>query len=130
EPYTIPHQARALEEHRDWAATDLSSCTRVFGKSVFARHPTVTGDPGWTMPVGYGLSETCAFFAAHPSSTPREQMRRSAGRLLPGNELRVVDPDTGRVLGPGREGELAIRGPTLMAHYVKRTRSESFDADG
>src|SRR5690606_13455883 len=54
EPYTIPHQARALEEHPDWLRRYLSSCTKVFGKSVFARHPTVTGDPGWIMPVGYG----------------------------------------------------------------------------
>jgi fatty-acyl-CoA synthase len=102
----------------------------VFGKSVFTRHPTVTGDATWNMPVGYGLSETCAFFAAHPSSATRELMKRSIGRLLPGNELRVVEPETGRVLGPNEVGELAIRGPTLMEHYVKRTRAECFDADG
>ena len=130
EPYTLPHQARALEEHPDWLTTDLSSCTKVFGKSVFTRHPTVTGDPSWNMPVGYGLSETCAFFIAHESSTPRELMKQSTGRLLPGNELRVVDPESGRVLGPGDEGELAIRGATLMEHYVKRTRAECFDEDG
>jgi fatty-acyl-CoA synthase len=130
EPYTIPHQARALEEHPDWPTRDLSSCTKVFGKSVFTRHPTVTGDAAWNMPVGYGLSETCAFFAAHPSSATRELMKRSIGRLLPGNELRVVEPETGRVLGPNEVGELAIRGPTLMEHYVKRTRAECFDADG
>jgi fatty-acyl-CoA synthase len=130
EPYTIPHQARALEEHPDWPTRDLSSCTKVFGKSVFTRHPTVTGDATWNMPVGYGLSETCAFFAAHPSSATRELMKQSIGRLLPGNEMRVVEPETGRVLGPNKEGELAIRGPTLMEHYVKRTRAECFDADG
>jgi fatty-acyl-CoA synthase len=130
EPYTIPHQARALEEHPDWPTRDLSSCTKVFGKSVFTRHPTVTGDATWNMPVGYGLSETCAFFAAHPSSATRELMKQSIGRLLPGNEMRVVEPETGRVLGPNEEGELAIRGPTLMEHYVKRTRAECFDADG
>jgi fatty-acyl-CoA synthase len=130
EPYTIPHQAKALEEHPDWATTDLSSCTKVFGKSVFTRHPTVTGDTGWNMPVGYGLSETCAFFAAHPSDTSRERMKESIGRLLPGNELRIVDPETGRQLGPNEQGEMAIRGPTLMEHYAKRTRAECLDADG
>jgi fatty-acyl-CoA synthase len=82
------------------------------------------------MPVGYGLSETCAFFAAHPSTTPREVMKQSIGRLLPGNELRVVDPETGRSLGPNEEGEMAIRGPTLMEHYVKRTRADCLDTDG
>jgi acyl-CoA synthetase (AMP-forming)/AMP-acid ligase II len=130
EPYTLPHQAAALAEHDDWATTDLSSLRQVFGKSVFHKHPTVEGDPGWNMPVGWGLSETCAFFAAHDSATPRELLKTSIGRLLPGNELRVVDPDTGRPLGPNEEGELIIRGPTLMEHYVKRTRDECFDGDG
>ncbi len=130
EPYTLPHQTAALEEHPDWPAADLSSLRSVFGKSAFARHPSVTGDTGWNMPVAYGLSETCASFISHYSDTPRELLGRSMGRLLPGNRLRVVDPDTGRVLGPGEDGELAVAGPTLMEHYVKRTREECFDEDG
>jgi acyl-CoA synthetase (AMP-forming)/AMP-acid ligase II len=130
EPYTLPHQTGALEEHPDWATTDLSSLRYVFGKSAFARHPTVEGDTTWNMPVGYGLSETCAFFVSHWSDTPRELLKRSMGRLLPGNQLRVVDPGTGRVLGPNADGELAIKGPTLMEHYVKQPPEECFDADG
>jgi fatty-acyl-CoA synthase len=131
EPHMLPHQARALEEHPDWRSADLSSCTKVFGKSVFTRHPTVEGDTGWNMPVGYGSSETCSFFTGLPWTTPRDVLaKRSYGRLLPGNELRVVDPATGRTLGPDEEGELVVRGPTLMEHYVKRTRAESLDADG
>lgn len=130
EPYTLPHQTGALEEHPDWATTDLSSLRYVFGKSAFARHPTVTGDTTWNMPVGYGLSETCAFFFSHWSDTPRELLKRSMGKLLPGNELRVVDPHTGRVLGPNEDGELAIKGPTLMEHYVGLAPEACFDADG
>jgi len=130
EPYALPHQIGALEEHPDWATTDLSSLKYVFGKSAFARHPSVDGDTTWNMPVGYGLSETCAFFVSHLSDTPRELLKQSMGRLLPGNELRIVDPDTGRVLGPNEDGELAIKGPTLMEHYVGMTPAECFDADG
>lgn len=130
EPYALPHQIGALEEHADWATTDLASLTYVFGKSAFSRHPTVDGDTTWNMPVGYGLSETCAFFVSHMSDTPRELLKQSMGKLLPGNELRVVDPDTGRVLGPNEDGELAIKGPTLMEHYVGMTPEECFDADG
>lgn len=130
EPYTLPHQARALAEHPNWPTTDLSSLRCVFGKSVFARHPTVTGDPDWQMPVGWGMSETCAFISAHASDRGRDAMRRSLGTLLPGNRLRVVDPDTGETLGVGEDGELLVQGPTLMEHYVGRTRDECFDADG
>jgi len=130
EPYTLPHQARTLEEHPDWATTDLSSLRSVFGKSVFARHPKVTGDPAWQMPVGWGMSETCAFISAHPSSSSRETMRSSLGRLLPGNRLRVTDRDSGEVVGRGVDGDLHVKGPTLMEHYLGRSREECFDADG
>ena len=34
------------------------------------------------------------------------------------------------MLGANEEGELTVRGPTLMEHHVKRTRGECFDADG
>jgi len=130
EPYSLPHQTAALEEHPDCATTDLSSLRCVFGKSAFARHPTVEGDTSWNMPVGWGLSETCAFFTAHPWDTPRHLLKESMGRLLPGNQLRVVDPGSGRRLGPGEEGELLVKGPTLMEHYVGMTPEECFDAHG
>ena len=45
EPYTLPHQARALAEHPDWLTTDLSALRQVYGKSVFTRHPTVQRRP-------------------------------------------------------------------------------------
>ena len=107
EPHVFAHQARSLEEHPDWASTNLSSCTKVYGKSVFTRHPSVKADARWNMPVGYGLSETSSFLTGLPCSTPREVFRKgSFGRLLPGNELRVVDPETDRVLGANEEGEL------------------------
>jgi acyl-CoA synthetase (AMP-forming)/AMP-acid ligase II len=131
EPHVFGHQAKMLEGHPDWAKTDLSSCTKVFGKSVFTRHSTVQADPTWNMPVGYGMSETSSFFTGLPHTAPRDVFRTGTyGRLLPGNEMRVIDPDTGKALGPDQDGELVVRGPTLMEHYVKRTRAECFDADG
>jgi len=131
EPHTLAHQARALEEHPDWASSDLSSCTKIYGKSVFTRHPTVAGDSDWNTPVGYGLSETASFFTGTPFDAPREVLRNgSYGRLLPGNQLRVLDPETGEALGANREGELAVRGPTLMEHYIGRARTDCLTPDG
>jgi acyl-CoA synthetase (AMP-forming)/AMP-acid ligase II len=131
EPYGLPHQIAAMEEHPDWSSTDLSALRCVFGKSAFARHPSVTDpDRHWQFPVGYGLSETCASFATHFSDVPRAVQRESMGPLLPGNELRVVDPATRRELGAGEEGELTVRGPTLMEHYVGVRREDCLDAEG
>ena len=130
EPYTLPHQTTALAERPEWAATDLSAMTCVYGKSAYARHPSVHGDTGWIMPVGYGLTETSSFVCAHPSSTPRDEAKVGAGRLLPGARLRVVDPETGEPLPPGTEGELAVAGLTLMLGYLGRSAEETFDRDG
>ena len=130
EPYSLPHQTAALDEHPDWPRADLSSLTRVFGKSAFARHSSVTGDRSWNMPVAYGLSETCSSFASHRHDTPRDLLRASMGRLMVGNRLRVVDPGSDSVLGPGQDGELAVAGPTLMLHYVGKEPDECLDADG
>jgi len=130
EPYTLPHQTVALAEHPDWAATDLSSLRCVYGKGAYARHPRVEGDPGWIMPVGYGLSETCAFVSAHPFDTPRERAKFGHGTLLPGARLRVVDPDTGAVLGVDEEGELCVSGPARMLGYLGRPPEDCVDADG
>lgn len=130
EPYLLPHQARALTDDPAWGHTDLSSLRQVFGKSVFSRHPGVQGDPAWNMPVGYGMTETCALFAAHRADAGREAMRRSHGPLLAGNELRVVDPERNTVLDIGIEGELCVRGPSLMRRYVGKAAADCFDTDG
>jgi acyl-CoA synthetase (AMP-forming)/AMP-acid ligase II len=130
EPYTLPHQTAALAELPDWASTDLSSLRCVYGKGAYARHPSVDGDPGWIMPVGWGMSETCAFVCAHPSDTPRERVKVGHGALLPGARLRVVDPETGEALGVDEEGELCVSGATRMLGYLGRPPEACFDEDG
>jgi len=57
-------------------------------------------------------------------------MKASLGTLLPGNQLKVTDPDTGAVKQVGEDGEFLIKGPTLMLGYLGKPESETFDADG
>jgi acyl-CoA synthetase (AMP-forming)/AMP-acid ligase II len=45
-------------------------------------------------------------------------------------DYKIVDPDTGRELLDGEEGEFCVRGFALMASLYKREREEVFDADG
>jgi acyl-CoA synthetase (AMP-forming)/AMP-acid ligase II len=130
EPYTLPHQARALEEQPNWATTDLSALREVFGKSVFTRHPSVHADPAWQTPVGWGMSETCAFISAHNSDAGREAVQRSLGKILPEVQLKVIDPESGETVKHDVEGELLVRGPMLMRTYLGKTPAECFDAQG
>lgn len=52
------------------------------------------------------------------------------GRGLAGIERRIVDRETGEVLAPNKEGELYLRGPSLMRGYYKRERLEVLTPDG
>jgi len=59
-----------------------------------------------------------------------EKNGASWGRNIHGVERRVVDPVTRKDLPFGTEGELVIRGFSLMHGYYKRERADSFDSDG
>ena len=72
--------------------------------------------PGTVVGQGYGMTETTL---AIPIPDPRTGTPPgSAGRLAPGTELRVVDPDTGQDQGPGQPGELWVRGPQVTPGYL------------
>jgi len=62
----------------------------------------------------YGLTETLML-----ASQPLRGERRagSAGRALPGVELRIVDRASGRTLPPGEVGEVHARSPSVFAGY-------------
>jgi O-succinylbenzoic acid--CoA ligase len=64
----------------------------------------------------YGLTEACSQVA---TERPGEADGRTAGPPLPGLEVRITGPG-GEVLGQGREGDIEVRGPTVMAGYLDR----------
>lgn len=54
---------------------------------------------------------------------PADRARDTDGRVVGDAELRVVDPRSGRTLGPGVPGELELRGPELFAGYADPTQT-------
>ncbi|HEY7607240.1 MAG TPA: AMP-binding protein, partial [Actinomycetes bacterium] len=74
--------------------------------------------PGATVGQAWGLTETCVGL----SMPDRDggSVPGTVGRVMPNTELRVVDPGSGRDLGPGEPGELLGRGPQVMAGYLGR----------
>ena len=80
---------------------------------------------------GYGMTEASP--VTHLSSMDPDQGRSgSIGKVVPGTEVRLVDPETGRDVDKGADGELWIRGPQIMRGYLKQPQAtaESIDADG
>lgn len=59
-------------------------------------------------------------------------MTETFGRHMKGDnfDYRIVDPETGKLLPDGEEGEFRVRGLCLMARMYKREREEVFDKDG
>jgi acyl-CoA synthetase (AMP-forming)/AMP-acid ligase II len=80
---------------------------------------------------GYGLTESCAIVSMCRFDDPLEVVASSAGRPLPGVEVRIVSAD-GAEQPAGHEGEIVVRGYTLMLGYLdepEETQS-AIDAEG
>lgn len=83
----------------------------------------------------YGLTEVCGVISQllpddHRSGT--EERLVSAGRVIPGAEVRVVDPDTLKDVPTGEQGELWFRTPQLMKgyHHKPEATAEAITDDG
>ncbi|MGW4162034.1 class I adenylate-forming enzyme family protein [Streptomyces sp. NPDC004788] len=73
--------------------------------------------PGLRIQLMYGLTE-CKRAAIMPPDGDLERPG-SSGRALPGTEIFVVD-ETGQRLPAGKDGEIVVRGPHVMAGYWRR----------
>lgn len=75
---------------------------------------------------GYGVTECAPVIAANcpdyrASGFYQVAARRgTVGQPLPGVSVRVVDPDTWDILGPGQAGMLLVKGPNVMNGYLGR----------
>jgi acyl-CoA synthetase (AMP-forming)/AMP-acid ligase II len=83
----------------------------------------------------YGATEFAGGVAGWNLADHREfraDKRGSVGRAHPGCALRVVDAETGDVLGPGEEGLLEVRSAQLgpESGWVRTTDLVVLDADG
>src|SRR5216684_4314221 len=75
----------------------------------------------------YGMTET-GMNTSNPYAG--ERIAGSVGFPLPGVELRIADPATGKVLPPGEVGVIEIRGPNVFAGYWRmpeKTAAEFHD---
>lgn len=123
-----PHQWARLQAVPGYNEADLSSLRHVTRGELIVSHPTVNTD--WTLPMSFGTTETMTINTSFDAETSREDYAGSAGVPLPGNLLKIVDPDTRALVPVGERGEICIKGPTLMLGYIGKTLEECFDDDG
>ncbi|MBU6260312.1 MAG: AMP-binding protein [Burkholderiales bacterium] len=122
----------AIARHPDAARVDWSGLRLSLGGGMAVQRATaqrwheLTGCP---ICEGYGLSETSPAVACNPVDA--SAFSGSIGLPLPGTEVKVID-DAGREVETGLPGELAIRGPQVMAGYWQRPdeTARAMTADG
>src|ERR1700730_15213480 len=84
----------------------------------------------------YGQTELAGVISALSAQAPRdparEDRRTSAGTLLAGAELRVVDPATGQDVAAGQPGEFWFRSAQRMMGYLNRPEdtAQAITAEG
>ncbi|OBG14768.1 long-chain fatty acid--CoA ligase [Mycolicibacterium celeriflavum] len=83
----------------------------------------------------YGLTEVCGVISQLLPEDHRsgiEDRMVSAGRVIPGAEVRVVDPDTLEDVATGEQGELWFRTPQLIKGYHNKpdATAEAITSDG
>lgn len=77
---------------------------------------------------GWGMTETTVgCLGIHSNMTPG-----FCGRVLPGIELKLIDPETGSPVEPGKRGEIWVRGPNIFKGYHKNPKAtqETMSPDG
>ena len=73
---------------------------------------------GCTICEGYGLSETSPSASCNPVTA--KEFSGTIGVPIPSTLMRIVDDDGHDISATGRPGEIAIKGPQVMAGYWQR----------
>lgn len=134
--YGVPTMFIAQLEHPDYPQRDLSSLRT----GIMAGSPCpielmrrVTQEMGAReITIGYGQTEASPLITQTRTDDPLELRVGTVGRPLPGVEVKIVDPDTGRELGDGQSGELCVRGHGVMLGYYNMPdkTAEAIDTEG
>jgi fatty-acyl-CoA synthase len=79
----------------------------------------------------FGLTETYGNCTVTDAMEPPEVRWSGSGPALPGTEIRIVDPETGKPQNADEVGEIRVRGYVTPGYYDDAERNAAaFDADG
>lgn len=110
--FEFPPMLSSLLDKAEEDGRDLSSLRHVLGidhQDTAKRFQDVTGGTFWA---AYGQSETSGL----TSIGPFFDKPGSAGRPLELAEVEIVN-DSGKILEPGKSGEIVVRGPQVFKGY-------------
>jgi fatty-acyl-CoA synthase len=120
-------------DHPEFATRDLSRIRLVMAVGVPERLREMAARvPHATHVSCVAMTESSAFLTLNRLDDPAEARATTGGHPMPGMRCRVVDPETGRDVPPGVEGELWFRGPNAFDGYFRdpEETARAIDAQG
>jgi fatty-acyl-CoA synthase len=129
--YGTPNMAQALIEHPERKTRNLSSLRSggTIGTPEQMRRLIELGVA--EICHIYGLTETYGNCCVTDAADSVERRTTTVGRPLDGVDLRIVDPETAKVLPPGTVGEIRVKGYVTIGYYKDEDKNRAaFDADG
>ena len=78
---------------------------------------------------GWGMSEAGCYVFLSSLEDTEEQRCTTSGRPLPGLEFKILDPVTRKEQADGVEGEIAVRGYTVMRGYFRDPQATAATID-
>ncbi|TSH88876.1 long-chain-fatty-acid--CoA ligase [Verticiella sediminum] len=122
----------ALLHHPDFAKVDMSGLKLSLGGGMAVQRAVAEK---WKAATGchileaYGLSETSPGATINPATS--KEYNGTIGLPIPSTEVAILD-DSGQQVPQGQPGEIAIRGPQVMAGYwnMPEETAKAMTADG
>ena len=119
--YGVPTMFIAQLSHADFDSFDLSPLrTGIMAGSpcpIEVMRQVIDRMGADQMTIAYGQTEHSPVITQTLVSDSIERRVSTVGAVLPGVEARIADPETGKILGPGIQGELQARSSMVMRGY-------------
>ena len=131
----VPTMLFAMVEHETFGTYDLSSLQFILtGGTIITPEIIRTIREKLKVDAGliFGQTEAGGVMAQTYRNEPEERLCNSVGRALSGTEMKVAQPETGKVLPVGEIGEFCVRSPYLMKEYfhMPEVTAKTIDAEG
>ena len=120
-------------EFKDYDLTSLRTGVMAGSPCPIELMKQVTSDMHLTeMTIAYGQTEASPVVTQSRTTDSLEVRVSTVGSAIPGVEVRVVDPETGKDVAVGEQGELWNRGHGVMLGYynMPEATAEAIDEDG
>lgn len=132
----VPTMFIFILEHKDFKKYDFSSLrTGIMAGSpcpIKVMNQAIELMNMKQITICYGLTEASPVMTQTSVDDSVEHRVSTVGRCMPNLELKVVDPETGEEVPDGQNGEICVRGYSVMKGYYKmpEATAAAIDKDG